>query len=170
MELVSRERIEKVFSDLVEASLQAQHVEISPVAETYVVEVISDLSSSAHAFSPRSGVLLPDLLRRGLESEGVIRVEYLRVTGDLALFVSGLFPDSLERRNNWFTLGNFIDMGQQAYGSIDDTGVFCELSNKFPEVVDVLNIVSEKIHLLSTDLDRYFKRRKAIASRLHKLG
>lgn len=169
MELVSKESIAKVFSDLIETSLKSQRVEISPIAETYIVEVVSDLASSAHALSPKSNVLLPDLLRRGLEANGPMRVEYLRVTGDLALFVSGIFPDSLEKRSNWFTLGDFIDMGQTAYGSLD-AAVFYELAVKFPEMVDVLNLVSEKIHLLSTDLNRYFKRRKTISSRLHKLS
>ena len=167
--LVNRERIEQVFSDLIEVSLKAQKVRISPGTESYIVEMVSDLSSSAHAFSPRNSSVLPSLLRRGLESNGLVRVEYLRVTGDLALFISGIFPDSLEKKSNWFTFGDFIDMGKQAYGGID-TDVFCELSDKFPEVVDTLNLVSEKIHLLSTDLDRYLKRRKAIASRLHKLN
>jgi len=169
LELVNKDTLGKVFSDLIETSLKSQHVKISPLAEVYIVEAMSDLSSATHALSPRSNVVLPDLLRKGLEADGLVRLEYLRVTGDLALFVSGIFPDSLERRSNWFTLGEFIDMGQKAYGSLD-ADVFCELSDKFPEVVDVLNLVSEKIHLLSTDMDRYFKRRKAITSRLHKFS
>jgi len=169
LELVDKEKIDKVFSELIETSLKSQRVKISQNAEVYIVEVLCDLSSAAQALSPKSNVFLPDLLRRGLESHGFVRREYLRVTGDLALLASGIFPDSLEKRNNWFTLGEFIDMGQKAYGSIN-ADVFCELSNKFPEVVDVLNLVSEKMHLLSTDMDRYFKRRKAITSRLHKFS
>lgn len=164
MDTISKESIVEVFSDLIISTIHVYQIEISPLAETYVIEVVSDLSAAAHTAASRPA-FLPDLLRQGLDSQGRVRQEYLRATGDVALFISGIFPDSLESRRNWYTLGDFIDIGKQAYGNIH-SDVFDELSEKFPEVVEVLNSVSEKINLLSTDIHRYIRRRATIDARL----
>lgn len=164
MNTVSKEGVVEVFSDLIISTIRICEVQISPLVETYVIEAVSDLSSVAYSAATRPA-FLPDLLRQGLDSQGRVRQEYLRVTGDVALFISGIFPDSLENRRNWYTLGDFIDIGQQAYGNIH-SDIFDELSEKFPEVVEVLNSVSAKINLLSTDIHRYIRRQAAIDARL----
>lgn len=157
---IVKETIEEAFTDLVGASIEDRCLDISPFAEAYVIEVVSDLSSGVHEMASRS-VFLSDLLRKALDSDGLVRREYLRVTGDVALFVSGIFPDSLESHKTWFNLADYIDIGQTAYSNID-ADVFEELSVKFPQVVDVLNSVSARIELTSKDLARYVRRRRAI--------
>ena len=157
---IVKDTIEETFTDLISTSLEDNDLEISPQVETYVVEVVASLSSGVHEMVPRS-IFLTDLLHKALDSDGLIRREYLRVTGDVALFVSGIFPDSLESRKTWFHLGDYIDIGQTAYSNIQ-TETFDELSVKFPQVVDVLNTVSIKIVMTSTDLARYIRRRRAI--------
>lgn len=164
MTTISNEDVVEVFSDLIISTIHVYEMKISPTAEAYIIEVVSDLSSAAHLAATRPA-FLPDLLRQGLDARGRVRQEYLRATGDVALFISGIFPDSLESRRNWYTVGDFIDIGQQAYRNIH-ADVFDELSEKFPEVVEVLNSVSEKINLLSTDISRYIRRRAAIDARL----
>lgn len=160
---IVRATLEETFTDLISTSLEENALEISPPVETYVVEVVASLSSGVHEMASRS-VFLNDLLRKALDSDGLTRREYLRVTGDVALFVSGIFPDSLESRKTWFRIGDYIDIGQTAYGNMNGD-VFAELSVKFPEVVDVLNTVSVKIDMTSQDLSRYIRRRKAIDAR-----
>jgi len=154
---IVKETLEDTFTDLIGTSLEN---EVSPLAESYVIEVVASLSSGVHDMVAR-GVFLTDLLREALDSHGLIRREYLRITGDVALFISGIFPDSLESRKTWFCLGDYIDIGQTAYGNIR-ADVFDELSLKFPQVVDVLNTVSLEIDLTSKDLSRYIRRRRAI--------
>ena len=161
---ILRDKLDKVFSRMIANSMEQQDVALSPHVEAYIVEVVSGLSTAAHIMVA-TPVLINDLLRKGLDSDGLIRREYLRLTGDVALFVSGLFPDSLESRKIFFNLGDFIDIGQTAYGNID-ADVFDELSAKFPEVVEVLNSVSIEVNLTSADLLRYIERRRIIDVRI----
>jgi len=158
---IVKDTLEETFTDLIGTSLEN---EISPSAESYVIEVVASLSSGVHEMVTR-GVVLNELLREALDSNGLIRREYLRVTGDVALFVSGIFPESLESRKTWFHLGDYIDIGQTAYSNIK-TEVFDELSIKFPQVVNVLNTVSIKIDLTSKDLAKYIRRRRTIDARV----
>lgn len=138
---------------------------ISPSAEGYVVEVLCTFVSAPHA-DPCS-LHLNDLLRKGLDAEGLIRQEYLKVTGDLALFMSGVFPDRLETRTRRtaYSLGYLIDIGRVAYDSIQ-LELFEELSDNFPQIVDALNDVSIRIKLTRLDLIQYLKRRKQIDARI----
>lgn len=158
---IVKDTLEETFTDLIGTSLEN---EISPSAESYVIEVVASLSSGVHEMATR-GVFLNELLREALDSNGLIRREYLRVTGDVALFISGIFPDSLESRKTWFCLGDYIDIGQTAYSNIQ-ADVFDELSLKFPQVVDVLNTVSLEIDLTSKNLPRYSRRRRTIDARV----
>jgi hypothetical protein len=160
---VVKETIQDAFTDLISTSLEETRLIISPDTETYVIEVVANLSSGVHEMAPRS-VYLKDLLRKALDSNGMMRREYLRITGDVALFVSGIFPDSLESRKTCFHLSDYIDIGQTAYGNLE-TEVFDELSVKFPEVVDVLNGVSIRINLTYKNLARYIRRRRLIDAR-----
>lgn len=161
---IVKETIVEAFTDLVGTSIEDSCLDISPYAEAYVIEVLTDLSSGVHEMVPRS-VYLNDLLRKALDSDGLVRREYLRVTGDVALFVSGIFPDSLESRKTWFNLTDYIDIGQTAYSNIN-ADIFEELSVKFPQIVDVLNSVSVRIELTSKDLARYVKRRRAVDAKI----
>ncbi len=161
---IVKDTLEETFTDLISTSLENNELEISPHVETYVIEVVTSLSSGVHEMVSRA-VFLNDLLNKALDSTGLVRREYLRVTGDVALFVSGIFPDSLESKKTWFCLGDYIDIGQTAYSNIQ-TEVFDELSVKFPQVVDVLNSVSINISMTSTDLGRYIRRRRTIDARV----
>jgi len=152
----------ETFTSLVSAALEDK--QIDPRLEGYIVEV---LCSSIHATyaDPRS-LRLDDMLRQGLNSSGNIRHEYLRVTGDLALLVSGIFPDSFHarKRKTAYTLGDYIDIGRVAYDSID-LGVFKELAEIFPQIVDSLNDISIDLRLTSRDINKYRERRRFIDAR-----
>ncbi len=161
---IIKDTLEETFIDLISTSLEDSELEISPNTETYVVEVVANLSSGVHDMVSTS-IFLTDLLRKAFDSDGLIRREYLRITGDLALFVSGIFPDSLESRKTWFHLRDYIDIGQTAYSNIQ-TEVFEELSVKFPQIVGVLNNVSIEIDTTSTNLVKYIRRRRAIDARV----
>lgn len=152
--------LEEAFTDLVRPRINDS---ISYTAEVYVIETVSNFVTASHA-DPKS-IHLNDLLQKGLDSDGWIRKEYLRVAGDLALFISGIFPDSLESRRTAYSLGYYIDVGRTAYDNIR-TELFEELADKFPQVVDILNDVSIRIDLTSRDLARYLKRRNIIDARV----
>ncbi len=157
------ETIEHAFTDLIGASIERQDLDISPLAESYVVELISGFTTATYVVS--ESIYLNDLFRKALDSNGQVRKEYLRVTGDVALFVSGFFSDNIESRLNGFNLGEYIDIGQKAYDNINTT-TFDELATKFPEVVEMLNDVSIRIKLTPADLMRYAQRRSYIDVRV----
>jgi hypothetical protein len=82
----------------------------------------------------------------------------MRHLADVALFISGIFSDSLRRKT--VDVDYYVAMGGSAYGYLSDnlacrgngralTPVFSELSEKFQQFVDVLNEVSERAHLNS---------------------
>ncbi len=154
--------VEETFTHLVGDAMEDKT--ISPLAEGYVVEVLCTCVTASNA-DPRS-LRLEDLLRLGLDAEGNMRREYLRVTGDLALFVSGIFPDSFNARTRKtaYTMGHYIDIGRAAYDNIESE-VFEELADNFPQIVDSLNDVSVRLSLTSYDIQGYIDRRRLIDAR-----
>ena len=142
--------------------MEKLEVDLSPGIEDYMVIVTTGLATHPHLVS--KAVYINDLLRTGLDSAGHIRKEYLRITGDMALCVSGIFPDNLESRRTQFNIGDYIDIGTMAYGNIN-ASLFDEMSEKFPEMVNILNLVSMKITLTSKDVSRHAKRRRIINGR-----
>jgi hypothetical protein len=154
--------VEETFTHLVGSAMEDKS--ISPLVEGYVVEVLCTCVTAPNA-DPRS-LRLEDMLRLGLDAEGTIRREYLRVTGDLAMFVSGIFPDSFNARTKKtaYTIGNYIDIGRVAYDSIDSE-VFEELADNLPQIVDSLNDVSVRLSLTKHDIPGYIDRRRLIDDR-----
>ena len=152
--------MEDTFKDLVEGT----RCSVSPSIECYVVNLLCEFITAVHAH-PRS-VHLTELLRTGLQAEGDIRQEYLRVTGDTALFISGIFPDSFEAlsRKTAYDLGYFVDVGRTAYAYIQ-TDLFGELADSFPLIVDMLNEISINIQLTRRDLRNYIRRRQQLDAR-----
>ena len=155
-------RGKKVFTSLVKSALEDKRID--PLVEGYVVDVLCDGVHYVNAH-PRD-LRLEDLLRKGLNSQGYIRREYLRVTGDLALFVSGIFPDSFysRSRRTEYNLGHYIDIGREAYDNIE-SDIFRELADDFPQIVDSLNDMSIKLRLTSYDVQKYADRRRLIDAR-----
>jgi len=161
--VITCDSIELAFTELICTSIESQDLEISSRAEAHIVEVVTSFTTATHVV--RESIYLNDLLRKAFDSDGRVRTEYLRVAGDIALFVSGIFPDSIESRRTWFNLGDYIDIGQTAYDNINTT-TFNELAIKFPEVVEMLNDVSIRINLASIDLMKYLQRRRHIDARV----
>lgn len=160
--MLSHESLEKIFRELIGTSVRKLKAEISPIVEKYMVDVTTGFATRPHSVS--KVVYINDLLRAGLDSDGYVRREYLRITGDMALCVSGIFPDYLESRKIQFNVGDYIDIGAIAYGNIN-VDIFDEMSERFPAMVDILNLVSMKIALTSRDLANYIKRRRLIDAR-----
>ena len=154
--------IKETFTHLVGSAMEGD--EISPLAEGYIVELLCS-SIAVINVDPRS-LRLEDLLRLGLDAKGNIRREYLRITGDLALFVSGIFPDSFnaQSKKTAYNLGHYIDIGRVAYDNIE-SDIFEELSDNFPLIVDSLNDVSVQLKLTRQDMQRYIDRRRLIDER-----
>lgn len=95
------------------------------------------------------------------------RNQALRRLGDVALFIAGLFPDSLSRKP--VDVDYYVAMGGTAYGFLSEVlrerprgrtyaEIFSELSAKFQDFVDVIAEVGEHAHVGSdTDMLRLYE-------------
>jgi hypothetical protein len=95
------------------------------------------------------------------ESSALERTRLLQKLGDTALFIAGVFSDSLKTK--LVDVDYYIAMGGSAYSCLSDSMrgyraanraafLFEELTRKFTDFVDVLSEVSERSRL-SSDLD-----------------
>jgi hypothetical protein len=161
--LVRNETPAEYFRDLVETAMQRQHLLARDTTAFYVVNLLTafvhlDRSPAAGADEPL-GVRFLEALQAG----GGAQRDGLRRVGDLSLFISGFFADSLNRR--LVDVDYYIHLGERAYGSLarhDDgalADVFDELADKFQAFVDVLSEVSEHTAVSSnTDLLRLYEK------------
>ena len=100
---------------------------------------------------------------KALGAAGIRQRHELRSVGDLSLFISGYFSDSLNR--SLVAVDYYVQLGEHAYGSLarhDDSvfgQVFDELSWKFVAFVDVLGEVRDRSALATNvDLLRLYER------------
>jgi hypothetical protein len=85
------------------------------------------------------------------------RTRLLQKLGDTALFIAGIFPNSL--KSKLVDIDYYIAMGGNAYAYLSDTlrgyqtaFIFDELTHKFTDFVDALNEIGEHAHF-SDDTD-----------------
>ncbi len=161
--LIYRETVVEYFKELVEGALVHQRVHAGQLTSYYVVNLLAGFAAHPRHGEPRVDEPLALRLARALQSAGSRQRNGLREVGDLSLFISGFFSDSLNRAPA--DLDYYITMGGYAYGSLsrrDDESfaeVFAELAEKFVDFVDVLSEVSERSALTSnTDLLRAYEK------------
>lgn len=160
--LVRSESPTEYFRELVESAMQHQHLAARELTSYYVVNLLTGfvhLDGSVADDEP-----LGIRLAKALQAAGTAQRNGLRQVGDLSLFISGFFSDSLNR--SLVDIDYYIQLGERAYGSLARQGapdtfgdVFDELSEKFAGFVDVLTEVSERTLLTTnTDLLRLYEK------------
>ena len=160
--LVRQETPAEYFKELVETAMEHQHVAVRDLTSFYLVNLLTgfvhfDRSSPAVGDEP-----LGIRLARALQSGGTTQRNGLREVGDLSLFISGFFADSLTR--TLVDVDYYIQLGECAYGSLARRDVplgdvFDELAGKFSAFVDVLGEVSERSALSSnSDVLRLYEK------------
>jgi hypothetical protein len=96
-----------------------------------------------------SDIVAIELLENLQISDSTIGRQGLRKVGDQCLIISGLFPERLDKLNVSFAY--YITAGKNAYwhvaqnaqNSTLDEGLFCQLSDEFVGLVDVLHHVRQ---------------------------
>jgi hypothetical protein len=145
------------FKELVESALDHQQVSADSLTAYYVVNLLCGFVQPASA----PGAALDDLplgmrLAHAMQLGGCEHRVQLRRVGDLSLFTSGFFSDSLAR--SLVNVDYYRTLGEFAYASLSRVepeafaSVFAELSDKFDAFSDVLAEVSER-SALSTNAD-----------------
>ena len=139
------------FKELIDKALERQGSAMSEISTFYLVQLLDTFVRQDKPYAelgvgedPR----LAELLCRALMAHGRRRLSLLKATGDVSLFVSGFFSDSLG--GGLVDSDYYVRMGGYAYGRLANlsrhrtaVAVFAELSENFVQFVDVLNEVSE---------------------------
>jgi hypothetical protein len=155
-----RESALEYFKELVDEALVHQRIAAQELTTFYVVQLLAGFLQRP---ANESDEPLAFQLARALESGGVQQRTSLKQIGDVSLFISGFFSDSLRRK--LVDVDYYVNIGGVAYGTLSrretDTlsPVFAELAENFVSFVDVLSEVSERSSCASnSDLLRLYER------------
>jgi hypothetical protein len=156
--MVRSESAVEYFKELVDAAIARQNIGAGELTTFYVVQLLATFLERPVDDSP-----IGLQLARALHAAGAEQRATLKQVGDVSLFVSGFFSDSLRRK--LVDVDYYVNIGGSAYGALsrqaDDTfsPVFAELADKFVAFVDVLSEVSERSSCGSNaDLLRLYER------------
>ena len=152
------------FKGLVETALSRQHLRATELTSYYLVDLLCRFVRPDRRvpFLEEQGQPLALRLAKALESGGMEKRARLRSLGDISLFTSGFFSDSL--RSGAVDVDYYVSMGEYAYGSLSrrDTDafgeVFGELARKFVGYMDVLADVSERTGATRPDVLRKYEK------------
>jgi len=135
------------FKELVDGAIAHQGLAAQELTAFYVVQLLASfLQRPAGDASDDAPLALR--LAAALERGGMEQRAHLRKIGDVSLFISGFFSDSLNRK--LVDVDYYASIGGCAYNALSrwetDTfsPVFAELGEKFIGFVDVLSEVSER--------------------------
>lgn len=161
--MVRRESPVEFFKELVDDALAHQRLTANELTAFYVVQLLASFVERPASGDEDDNAPLALRLGQALESGGARQRTSLKHIGDLSLFVSGFFSDSLNRKV--VDLDYYVSIGGCAYNALSryetDTfsPVFAELAEKFVGFVDVLSEVSERTSCASNaDVLRLYER------------
>jgi hypothetical protein len=151
-----------LFHDLVRAAMASQQVQSSETSQFYLVQLLEGFVRPA-----RGDLLDPPLSLDYLEAlrlPATQRYDKLKRVADTALFITGVFIDSLER--SLVGPEYYEALGRTAYSRLSVHppraglgDLFGELAGRFPEFVRVLMEISEReIFRREQDTLRLYKR------------
>ncbi len=127
-------------------------IDLCDMTEYYVVNLLCEYSKSSNAIMPGDEPLAL-VYKRALESVAADRIRLFKNLGDMALYVSGFFTDSIER--SAVDVDYYISMGGNAYTTLSDimgnksqgdtfSDLYRQLACKFTEIVDLLGEISDR--------------------------
>ena len=157
--LVLEETPMEFFREQLERAMEHQKVSTSAFTEYYLVNLLTRCVQGDALPPPEPGydeTPLALLYIRALEASRHDRARLLRGMADTALFMSGFFAESLNRRIA--DLSYYRALGGQAYSRLSqeeapfpfDRSVFSELAFRFTQFADLLSEVSENSRLAAT--------------------
>ncbi len=153
--MVRRESAVEYFKELVDGAIAHQRVAANELTTFYLVQLLADFLER-RSDGPDDSEPLALQLAQALDSGGMRQRAGLKHIGDVSLFVSGFFSDSLRRKlvdvGYYASIGGFAYHTLSRYESHTLARVFAELGEKFPAFVDILTEVSERSSC-TTDAD-----------------
>lgn len=156
-EVIATTSIQNYFHQSLHSALQNNNVNAEEETIGYIVRLLSNFVRSEQLFEESDdGLRIKPLALHYADALYVSsrqdRHRALQRLGDVALFIAGVFADSLERK--LVDIDYYIAMGGNAYGYLASNEhravlvqVFSELSEKFVSFVDVLAEISDQSHM-----------------------
>ena len=158
-----RESPVEYFKELVEGAIEHQGLSANELTAFYLVQLLASFVERPAADRADDAQPLAVRLAHALETGGSRQRASLKNIGDVSLFISGFFSDSLNRKV--VDVDYYVAIGGYAYGALSrvetDTfsPVFAELAAKFVGFVDVLSEVSERTSCVSnSDVLRLYEK------------
>jgi hypothetical protein len=155
-----RESAVEYFKGLVDGALANQRMRPGELTAYYVVNLLAGFLQRPAGQDDEPLALR---LVRALESRGTQQRASLREIGDVSLFISGFFSDSLRRK--LVDVDYYVSIGGSAYTALSRidadalSPVFGELAEHFGRFVDILSEVSERTSCTSNaDLLRLYEK------------
>jgi len=151
------------FRQILSIAIENQRASVQQATELYLANLLGGfVQTESLLFRDDNGTLhqrpLALLLKDALDAEETTaRARLLRRLGDTSLFVSGMFSECLNR--SAVDVDYYIEMGGRAYDALGEVAarrgaersLWDELSEKFSQLVEVLNEVAERT-LLNSDM------------------
>lgn len=158
-----RETAVEYFKELVDGAIEHQRLHATELASYYVVQMLAAFAERPATDARAEDTPLAIRLARALDSGGAEQRVGLKQVGDVSLFISGFFSDSLKRKlvdiDYYATIGGYAYQALSRVESDAMSAMFAELGEKFVGFVDVLAEVSERSHCVSNaDLLRVYER------------
>ncbi|HEX5057329.1 MAG TPA: hypothetical protein VFX02_12640 [Gammaproteobacteria bacterium] len=157
--VIQHNNLRHFFQESVKQALKNQHLQAQEYTIVYLVNLLTSFSRSENLFEiePTSGGLAlkplagfyKDAINAGSDFERDLALQRM---GDIALFISGIFSQSLQRKA--VDIDYYVNMGGHAYSYLAEVKqrklngaalgeIFTELADKFVGFVDVLGEVGE---------------------------
>ena len=143
------------FRESLKEALLDRKIETYPHVEAYLVDLLNhylfatNLYNEEEASGKRTRDTLAEMMLRAANAPQKQRYDLLKKLGDSALYMSGFFADSFQRKV--VDVDYYIDMGATAYSSLsrgmyEDTyaKMYMEIAQKFSLFVDVFMVMSRK--------------------------
>lgn len=156
---LNEQSLGEFFRDRVHGVLRHLHLNLSQDVEFYLVNLLTHFSTTDKLYDRNENGELKNItlveMLLNVQTFPSQKVSLLKKMGDVSLYISGFFADSLFKK--MVSLDYYIKMGNYAYASLShlittpsSKGVkplFHELAEKFVPLVDVISYVADETHL-----------------------
>lgn len=177
---------EQHFSEVLKEACVERKIKTYPQVETYLVHLLKHYLNSKNLHqNHEEGKKQPDTLAEmyltAMNSESPKNKELMKALADRALYVSGFFGDSLQRK--LVDIDYYSDIGSAAYSNLavwtkEDTvaNIYKTFSKRFLDFVEILSYISEKSNVQTDQnvlrlYERYMKTGSKLAQdKLVELG
>ena len=166
------------FKGLVEQAFKHQHVDTNVMVSFYIVNLLVKCIAAEETSNGDEplAITFTKATQSSLAEQSII----FRRIGDLSLYLSGFFAESLSRK--LVDVDYYISLGKSSYGHLAtlETGttgqtsfadVYQELAGRFLTFTDILTEVSERCRLTSNEnilrlYERWLKTRSELVARM----